>query len=115
MAYHKVFVAALCATLGGTFAKLAFTDDQVLILKITFFIFSIGLNTFQLSMFVDIMHDIGSVKATFLIKAIECCITALIGYLLFAEHLSLNWVIGTVLILIGFYKLQTTENEKKNE
>ena len=96
-------------------AKLAFTENQVLILKVVFFVSSIASNTFQLSLFIDVMHDIGSVKATFLIKAMECCITALFGYLLFKEHLSYYWVVGTLLILLGFYMLQKEEKQTKTK
>ena len=113
--YQKILIVALFATVGGTCAKLAFTDNQVFILKIIFFILSIGSNTFQLSLFIDVMHDIGSVKATFLIKAMECCITALFGYVLFKEHLSYYWFIGTFLILTGFYMLQNQENVTQNK
>ena len=109
--FTKCLLAATCATLGGTIAKYAFSDGTTLIYQIILVPLSIGFNALQLSLFVEFMHEVGSVKATFLIKAVECCFTAMVGYILFKESLSLRWIARTICILIGFYLLQSDSNE----
>ena len=109
-------LAAICAATGGTLAKYAFSDgSDTLLYKIILIPSSIGFNALGLSMFVEYMHQVGSVKATFLIKAIECVITAIIGYLLFNEILTWKWFIGTALILIGIYVLNKSEHGEQTE
>ena len=105
-------LAAMCAATGGTLAKYAFSDGSTLLYKIILVPFSIGFNALGLSMFVEYMHEVGSVQATFLVKAIECCITAIIGYLLFNEILCWKWFVGTALILIGIYILNKSEQDE---
>ena len=72
--------AAFLATLGGTFAKIAFKEGQVIGYRIIFLLLAVGCNAGQFSIFVNFMKDVGSVKATFVIKALECCFTVMNVY-----------------------------------
>ena len=106
--------AALCAAIGGTLAKYAFSDDVEMIYKAVLIPLAIGSNALGLSIFVDFMHQVGSVQATFLVKAVECVLTALVGYVLFHEHLSWYWLFGTMLILGGIYVLNQADSNYIN-
>lgn len=104
--------AALCAAIGGTLSKYAFSNDIEIIYKAVLIPLAIGSNALGLSIFVDFMHQVGSVQATFLVKAVECVFTALVGYVLFHENLSWNWLLGTMLILGGIYVLNQSESNE---
>ena len=106
--------AALCAAIGGTLSKYAFSSETSMMYKAVLIPSAIGSNALGLSIFVEFMHQVGSVQATFLIKAVECIITAIVGYVLFHEHLSWNWLLGTTLILCGIYVLNQADSDGNN-
>ena len=73
--YNNCIFAAFCATIGGVCAKIGFSNDVNLFQMILFVGISVLANVTQLSIFIKAMHDVGSLNATFLIKAFECAIT----------------------------------------
>lgn len=80
--------------------------------KLLFFIIMILLNTIMMSFYVESMHLIGPLKATVLNYAFNFIFTALFGYLLFNEPLSLIWWFGVSIILSGIILLTMNKYDK---
>jgi len=141
-------VAGTCAALASVFGKMAFDSSIVMgylqsyvsssphlelfsgtsvsaetiaySLRALCFVFLLLSNAIMMNAFVKSMAKTSSINATMINSSFNYFVTALFGFFLFGEKLSLQWWIGGFCILIGLYIVnlgiqQETESKKKKK
>ncbi|ETW07919.1 hypothetical protein H310_02324 [Aphanomyces invadans] len=71
------------------------------VVHVVFFAAMLVSNAVMLSFFVRGLHETDSLTATITSSASNFVTTALVGYLVFHEHLPLQWWAGASIILLG--------------
>lgn len=108
-------LAGISACLASVFGKLAFTQSTfasiVTIILIILFIFS---NVFMWRCYSKALSiSTTSIQPTIVTKTSNFLLSALVGFIFFAEPINFTWLAGFILILIGVY-LISTKNDSTN-
>ncbi|OQR91071.1 hypothetical protein THRCLA_09114 [Thraustotheca clavata] len=69
--------------------------------RIGFFVAMLLSNALMLNFFVQGLHETDSLTATITSSAANFVVTAILGLLVFGEHLPLQWWLGATVILVG--------------
>ncbi|TMW67625.1 hypothetical protein Poli38472_011245 [Pythium oligandrum] len=70
-------------------------------LRVLFIVLMLLTNGLMLNFFVKGLHETDSLTATVTSSSVNFMLSAAGGYLLFQEHLPMQWFVGATIILIG--------------
>ena len=105
-------LSGILAASAGVFGKYGFQESEDLwYYKIASVAIMLVLNSLMLKFLVDSFKDIGAAKATVINLTFNYVFSAALGALIYSEEISLNWVIGAMLMSIGV-GIITTEDIK---
>lgn len=76
-------------------------DSLVLLLRALCFLCTILLNVGMVGTFLEGMEESGSVAGTGLASAANFVVSAMLGTMLWGEHVSFTWFCGFVLVVLG--------------
>ena len=85
------------------------------------FVGTLALNIFMVGSFLEGMEESGSIAGTGLASAANFCVSSLLGFLLWEEDFSQEWLLGFMLVIMGSLLLSTVkaggeeENQKDKE
>ncbi|CAG9310741.1 unnamed protein product [Blepharisma stoltei] len=104
-------LAGVFAATAGAFGKFGFQSFywgeflyyEELSLKIACIIIMLVLNSLMIKFFMQSLKDLGASKATVINFTCNYMSSAVFGYLVYSEYLSLTWGLGALLMIIGVY------------
>mmetsp|Transcript_2894 Transcript_2894/g.3662 ORF Transcript_2894/g.3662 Transcript_2894/m.3662 type:complete len:144 (-) Transcript_2894:840-1271(-) len=122
-------VSGTCAALASVFGKIAFGNTiknfveewnfenylRRVVVEYTLRACSLSLvlllNTFMLHFYIQALQKHGSIAATVSNTSVNMIVSSLLGYLLFAEILAKEWLVGAFLTLLGVFCIQKAVGE----
>ena len=106
-------LSGFCGSLGGLFGKLMSMTD-VMIIKIAFIGLMLVMNVLGGFMFAKALNDVQSIIATIVATITSFIMSAIIG-LMFGEVISMNWILGIILMIVGVgLIIYSPENNKQD-
>lgn len=123
--YHKCFCSGILACIGSVFAKWAFGDIsfddiynfKIVAIRLISLFCMIYFNTKGLTLFIENLKEVSTPIGVVLNTSGNILSSGLIGYLL-GETLTLNWILGASLIMIGtwiIHRKSQSSNPKKTD
>jgi len=123
--YQKCFCSGILACIGSVFAKWAFGDIslddiyhfKIVIIRLLSLFCMIYFNTKGLTLFIENLKEVSTPIGVVLNTSGNILSSGLIGYVL-GEKLTLNWIIGATLIMIGtwiIHRKSQNSNPKKTD
>ena len=114
-------IAASCGLLG----KLGLDSDQTdhlgldtvteMVVRSLFIILTLVLNSAMITVYTKALSLANvAAEASLLNTASNMLVTAMLSYFIFSEHLSLQWVLGAGLVLVGMTILLLEDDENKH-
>jgi drug/metabolite transporter (DMT)-like permease len=108
-------ISAACGSLASVFAKIAFDTaflDKVGINMLAVKGVCIGLvivfNAIMLSLYVKVLQAVSALQASLLAFVCNYVISTAVGVILFQEHISLQWVLGAMLMTAGAIRVSNS-------
>ena len=79
------------------------------------FVGTLALNIFMVGSFLEGMEESGSVAGTGLASAANFVVSSVLGFLLWEEHFSTDWLLGFSLVIVGSLLLSTVKAGTKRK
>uniref|UniRef100_A0A6B2LQP9 Uncharacterized protein n=1 Tax=Arcella intermedia TaxID=1963864 RepID=A0A6B2LQP9_9EUKA len=112
------------ACLAGVFGKIAFSDylthhslsqNSLLAIRLLSFILVFLCNALMMNFFAKSMNLTNSIHAVVVNSSTNFFLTAIIAFALFGEGLSLTWLLGASLILVGLTFMNLGQEKEKEK
>jgi drug/metabolite transporter (DMT)-like permease len=101
-------LSGILAASAGVFGKFAFQDSLDLwYYKVASGVIMLLVNSLMLKFLVQSFQELGAAKATVINLTFNYVCSAALGFLVYSEEISLNWIIGACLMFIGVYIIAT--------
>lgn len=115
----KALISALCGSLASVCGKLAFDTSRGSLLEQrgfdflpvrgVLFILLLLLNSVMLSLFVRVLQSVSALQASLLAFVCNYLISTAVGIALFGEAISLQWLLGAVIMTLGAVRISSSK------
>lgn len=113
-------ISAACGSLASVFAKVAFDTAfldkygiNMLVVRGTCIGLVIVFNVIMLSLYVRVLQVVSALQASLLAFVCNYVISTAVGVVLFGEHISLQWIVGAMLMTSGAIRVSRSSITKE--
>ncbi|OMJ70748.1 hypothetical protein SteCoe_31197 [Stentor coeruleus] len=97
-------LSGILAACAGVFGKYGFQDsDDLLYYKVLSILIMLILNSTMIKYMVESFKEIGASKTTVINLTFNYVFSAVLGYAIYSEEVSYNWILGAGLMFIGVW------------
>jgi uncharacterized membrane protein len=107
----QAVLSASCGSLASVCGKVAFGNENPFpqfhdyIVRAVFFLLILVFNSVMLSFYIRVLQAVSALQASLLAFVCNYLVSSAIGLLLFGEHISVQWILGAMLMTAGAIRI----------